>query len=145
MTRPPEERETITVAYLSPLVLRKELENMFENDGVACLQSVDIVQQKGIIFWNLVRNCHVYSTAKHSTAQHSTAQDNSTAQHSTAQHDMTQQSTALHSNTTAQHNTTRYTARLMAFHISCFLLTGLVFQAAGTFIILAQPSSEHLP
>ena len=86
-----------------------------------------------------------HSKAQQSTAKHSTAQHRTTAQHSTAQHDTTQQSTALHSNTTAQHNTTRYTARLMAFHISCFLLTGLVFQAAGTFIILAQPSSEHLP
>ena len=40
--------------YLNPLVLRKELENMFENDGIDTLQSPDVVQEKRIIFWNLV-------------------------------------------------------------------------------------------
>ena len=42
------------VPYLNPLVLRKELENMFENDGIDTLQSPDVVQEKRIIFWNLV-------------------------------------------------------------------------------------------
>lgn len=43
------------VTYLNPLVLRKELENMFENDGISTLQFPDVVQAKPDIFWNLVR------------------------------------------------------------------------------------------
>lgn len=54
VSRAPEERENINVPYLNPLVLRKELENMFENDGIDTLQSPDVVQEKRIIFWNLV-------------------------------------------------------------------------------------------
>jgi len=54
VSRAPEERDLITVPYLNPLVLRKELENMFENDGIDTLQSPDVVQEKSIIFWNLV-------------------------------------------------------------------------------------------
>ena len=54
VTRAPEERDSIMLTYLNPLVLRKELENMFENDGVDTLLSPDIAQKKSIIFWNLV-------------------------------------------------------------------------------------------
>ncbi|XP_068740243.1 C-myc promoter-binding protein-like [Montipora capricornis] len=54
VSRPPEERDLINVPYLNPLVLRKELENMFENDGIDTLQSPEVVQEKSIIFWNLV-------------------------------------------------------------------------------------------
>lgn len=54
VSRAPEEREIITVPYLNPLVLRKELENMFENDGITTLQFPEVVQEKSIIFWNLV-------------------------------------------------------------------------------------------
>ncbi|EDO46065.1 predicted protein, partial [Nematostella vectensis] len=46
--------DSITVAYVSPLVLRKELENMLDNDGDAALQNPDIVHQKDIIFWNMM-------------------------------------------------------------------------------------------
>ena len=54
VSRAPEERDLITVPYLNPLVLRKELENMFENDGITALQFPEVVQEKSIIFWNLV-------------------------------------------------------------------------------------------
>lgn len=54
VSRAPEERDNITVAYISPLVLRKEVENMLENDGDVSLQTPDIVHQKDIIYWNLV-------------------------------------------------------------------------------------------
>ena len=57
MSRAPEERDLITVPYLNPLVLRKELENMFENDGITALQFPEVVQEKSIIFWNLVSAC----------------------------------------------------------------------------------------
>lgn len=48
------------VTYLNPLVLRKELENMFENDGISTLQFPDVVQAKPDIFWNLVRQISIY-------------------------------------------------------------------------------------
>lgn len=48
------------VTYLNPLVLRKELENMFENDGISTLQFPDVVQAKPDIFWNLVRQISMY-------------------------------------------------------------------------------------
>ena len=51
----PEEKETISVNYVSPLVLRKELENMLENEGVIALESPDIIKHKQVIFWNMVR------------------------------------------------------------------------------------------
>lgn len=47
------------VTYLNPLVLRKELENMFENDGISTLQFPDVVQAKPDIFWNLVRQISI--------------------------------------------------------------------------------------
>lgn len=50
----PEERDSISVNYVSPLVLRKELENMLDNEGVGALESPDIIQQKQVIFWNMV-------------------------------------------------------------------------------------------
>ena len=48
------------VTYLNPLVLRKELENMFENDGISTLQFPDVVQAKPDIFWNLVRRIFIF-------------------------------------------------------------------------------------
>ena len=46
--------EHITVPYLSPLVLRKELENMLEREGDTCLVNPDCVDDHPIIYWNLV-------------------------------------------------------------------------------------------
>ena len=46
--------EPISVPYLSPLVLRKEVENVIENEGEVCLRSQEFVTQHPIIFWNLV-------------------------------------------------------------------------------------------
>ena len=43
-----------SVPYLSPLVLRKEVENVIENEGEVCLRSQEFVTQHPIIFWNLV-------------------------------------------------------------------------------------------
>jgi len=50
----PEEKPPIYVPYLSPLVLRKELENLLINNGDIALQECDIVKNKPILFWNLV-------------------------------------------------------------------------------------------
>ena len=51
-----EEKLINCVPYLSPLVLRKELENLLANseDGRALLQDKEFVEQKPIIYWNLV-------------------------------------------------------------------------------------------
>uniref|UniRef100_A0A8C3A879 DENN domain containing 4B n=1 Tax=Cyclopterus lumpus TaxID=8103 RepID=A0A8C3A879_CYCLU len=45
---------TVTVAYLSPLVLRKELESLLENEGEAVLAQPQFLENHSIIFWNLV-------------------------------------------------------------------------------------------
>uniref|UniRef100_A0A8C9T747 DENN domain containing 4B n=1 Tax=Scleropages formosus TaxID=113540 RepID=A0A8C9T747_SCLFO len=44
----------VTVAYLSPLVLRKELESLLENEGEAVLSQGQLLDNHSIIFWNLV-------------------------------------------------------------------------------------------
>ncbi|KAJ7985587.1 hypothetical protein DPEC_G00353620 [Dallia pectoralis] len=44
----------VTVAYLSPLVLRKELESLLENEGEAVLAQGQLLENHSIIFWNLV-------------------------------------------------------------------------------------------
>ncbi len=46
--------EPITVPYLSPLVLRKELESMLEREGDQCLVEAACVDTHPIIFWNLL-------------------------------------------------------------------------------------------
>ncbi|KAK3096746.1 hypothetical protein FSP39_002860 [Pinctada imbricata] len=46
--------EPITVPYLSPLVLRKELENIMAAEGDLSLASDTFVDQHPIIYWNLV-------------------------------------------------------------------------------------------
>lgn len=44
----------MAVAYLSPLVLRKELESLLENEGEAVLAQPQFLDSHSIIFWNLV-------------------------------------------------------------------------------------------
>uniref|UniRef100_UPI0037E80517 C-myc promoter-binding protein isoform X2 n=1 Tax=Semicossyphus pulcher TaxID=241346 RepID=UPI0037E80517 len=44
----------VTVPYLSPLVLWKELESLLVNEGDQALSSPSIVDQHPIVFWNLV-------------------------------------------------------------------------------------------
>ncbi|XP_062278084.1 LOW QUALITY PROTEIN: DENN domain-containing protein 4B-like [Scomber scombrus] len=44
----------VAVAYLSPLVLRKELESLLENEGDAVLAQPQFLDSHSIIFWNLV-------------------------------------------------------------------------------------------
>ncbi|XP_076847133.1 C-myc promoter-binding protein isoform X2 [Brachyhypopomus gauderio] len=46
--------EQVTVHYLSPLVLWKELESLLENEGEQALSSAAIVDHHPIVFWNLV-------------------------------------------------------------------------------------------
>lgn len=44
----------VTVAYLSPLVVRKELESLLENEGESVLAQSQFLENHSIIFWNLV-------------------------------------------------------------------------------------------
>ncbi|CAL8288152.1 unnamed protein product [Merluccius merluccius] len=44
----------VTVAYLSPLVLRKELESLLENEGDGVLAHSQLLESHSILFWNLV-------------------------------------------------------------------------------------------
>ena len=50
----PEERDIISVNYVSPLVLRKELENLMDNEGAGALELPNIIKEKQVIFWNMV-------------------------------------------------------------------------------------------
>lgn len=44
----------VTVPYLSPLVLWKELESLLVNEGDQALSSPSVVDHHPIVFWNLV-------------------------------------------------------------------------------------------
>uniref|UniRef100_A0A8C0AT40 DENN domain containing 4C n=1 Tax=Buteo japonicus TaxID=224669 RepID=A0A8C0AT40_9AVES len=44
----------VSVPYLSPLVLRKELESLLENEGEQVIHTPKFINQHPIIFWNLV-------------------------------------------------------------------------------------------
>ncbi|XP_068108536.1 DENN domain-containing protein 4B [Hyperolius riggenbachi] len=46
--------EMVTVAYLCPLVLRKEMESLLENEGSDFLSQSELVDNHPIIYWNLV-------------------------------------------------------------------------------------------
>ncbi|XP_036399411.1 C-myc promoter-binding protein-like [Megalops cyprinoides] len=46
--------DPVTVPYLSPLVLWKELESLLENEGDLAISAYDIVDHHPIVFWNLV-------------------------------------------------------------------------------------------
>ncbi|XP_053154407.1 DENN domain-containing protein 4C isoform X2 [Hemicordylus capensis] len=44
----------VSVPYLSPLVLRKELESLLENEGEQVIHTSTFINQHPIIFWNLM-------------------------------------------------------------------------------------------
>ena len=48
------EPKSFTVPYLSPLVLRKEVENVLEHEGDMCLLQSSFVDAHPIIYWNLI-------------------------------------------------------------------------------------------
>uniref|UniRef100_A0A4W6DJT4 DENN/MADD domain containing 4A n=1 Tax=Lates calcarifer TaxID=8187 RepID=A0A4W6DJT4_LATCA len=52
--RLPSTSAPVTVPYLSPLVLWKELESLLVNEGDQAISSASIVDQHPIVFWNLV-------------------------------------------------------------------------------------------
>ena len=50
----PKINDIISVPYLSPLVLRKELETMLETEGDSCLADPQTVDEHPIIYWNMI-------------------------------------------------------------------------------------------
>lgn len=46
--------EPISVPYLSPLVLRKEFENILNREGYNCLIKSQFVDDHPIVYWNLL-------------------------------------------------------------------------------------------
>ena len=50
----PRISEAITIPYLSPLVLRRELESIIEKEGDACLGDDNCVDDHPHVYWNLV-------------------------------------------------------------------------------------------
>ncbi|KAM3965518.1 LOW QUALITY PROTEIN: DENN domain-containing protein Crag [Aphomia sociella] len=46
--------ENLSVPYLNPLVLRKELESILGREGDACLAEPEFVESHPIVYWNLV-------------------------------------------------------------------------------------------
>lgn len=50
----PREMDPITVPYLNPLVLRKELESVLSQEGDACLTKYGFIQEHPIVYWNLI-------------------------------------------------------------------------------------------
>ena len=49
-----DKKDSVQVPYLSPLVLRKELESILEREGDACLSDPECVNEHPIIYWNLI-------------------------------------------------------------------------------------------
>lgn len=54
MQQPRELPAPITVPYLNPLVLRKELENVLSQEGDSCLTKHKFIQEHPIVYWNLI-------------------------------------------------------------------------------------------
>lgn len=54
LDKPRELLEPITVPYLNPLVLRKELESVLSQEGDACLIKHKFIEEHPIVYWNLI-------------------------------------------------------------------------------------------
>ena len=64
-SHPPVRHKPITVPYISPLVLRKELENILEKEGDACLNNPALPDLHPIIYWNLLYIFHRIAVPTH--------------------------------------------------------------------------------
>ncbi|XP_043666417.1 DENN domain-containing protein Crag isoform X3 [Vespula pensylvanica] len=52
--KPREQLEPITIPYLNPLVLRKELESVLSQEGDTCLTRHIFIEEHPIVYWNLI-------------------------------------------------------------------------------------------
>ena len=64
-TLPPVTQPPISVPYISPLVLRKELEAVLEREGDACLTNLSLPDLHPIIYWNLIYYFHRIAVPSH--------------------------------------------------------------------------------
>jgi pentatricopeptide repeat protein len=64
-SRPPLKHKPITVPYISPLVLRRELESILEKEGDACLTNAACPDLHPIIYWNLIYYFHRIAVPSH--------------------------------------------------------------------------------
>ena len=62
---PPTVHPTVTVPYISPLVLRRELESILAKEGDICLTSPSLPSLHPIIFWNLLYYFHRTALPSH--------------------------------------------------------------------------------
>lgn len=49
-----KQSDSLTIPYLNPLVLRKELENILTQEGDIALVKPSFVEEHPIIYWNLL-------------------------------------------------------------------------------------------
>jgi len=54
---------TLSVPYVSPVVLRKELEMLMEQHGEDVLDSSKLVDNHSVIFWNLVSLVNMHNVS----------------------------------------------------------------------------------
>ncbi|XP_012257987.2 C-myc promoter-binding protein isoform X2 [Athalia rosae] len=54
LEHPKELEDPITVPYLNPLVLRKELESVLSQEGDSCLTKHKFIEEHPIVYWNLI-------------------------------------------------------------------------------------------
>ena len=64
-TLPPVTQPPISVPYISPLVLRKELETVLDKEGDTCLTNPNLPQLHPIIYWNLIYFFHRIAVPSH--------------------------------------------------------------------------------
>ena len=62
---PPLKHKPITVPYISPLVLRRELESILEKEGDACLTNPACPDDHPIVYWNLIYYFHRIAVPSH--------------------------------------------------------------------------------
>jgi hypothetical protein len=56
---------TINIPYISPLVLRKELESILDKEGDECLTDPNCPELHPIIYWNLIYDFHRIAAPSH--------------------------------------------------------------------------------
>lgn len=60
-----QQLDALSVVYLSPLVLHKELESVLHSEGYGCLVEASFVDKHPIVYWNLVWYFHRLNLPSH--------------------------------------------------------------------------------
>ena len=64
-TPQPSTQSPISVPYISPLVLRRELETVLDKEGDSCLTTPRLPELHPIIYWNLIYFFHRIAVPSH--------------------------------------------------------------------------------